>query len=150
MKKTAIYLVLILLALTGCKKYEEGPAISLRSKEARLCQEWKTDNYLQNGESYIFFVEQYWNINKDGTMEMTTIYDENDEATDTYSWRWVDNKESIEIQFSVEKKNHAFYPLKSTKTNEWIKLNIKKLKNENLVFETEIEGADYRIELIKK
>lgn len=50
MKKLTIYLSLLLIVATTCKKYEEGPAISLRSKENRLYQTWKGKEIYRNGE----------------------------------------------------------------------------------------------------
>ncbi len=54
MKRTTIHLVtgIFLLAATiaGCSKYEEGPAISLRSKKARVANNWKIDEQTQNGQ----------------------------------------------------------------------------------------------------
>lgn len=32
----------------GCKKYDEGPAFSLRSKKTRLIGEWEVTSYLEN------------------------------------------------------------------------------------------------------
>lgn len=37
-----------LMLLTECKKYPEGPSISLRSKKARITNIWKVSKYLEN------------------------------------------------------------------------------------------------------
>jgi len=44
-----ISLLLLCLLLTGCKKYEDGPWLSLRSKEHRILGEWAVDYFSING-----------------------------------------------------------------------------------------------------
>ncbi|HBS86743.1 MAG: hypothetical protein A2W91_11995 [Bacteroidetes bacterium GWF2_38_335] len=38
--KTSLLIIGIILIISACQKYEEGPKISLRSPEKRLCQSW--------------------------------------------------------------------------------------------------------------
>lgn len=38
-----------LLLLSGCKKYEEGPSLSLISKKERVANAWKLESYFENG-----------------------------------------------------------------------------------------------------
>lgn len=40
---------LTILLFTSCKKYEEGPALSLRSKKSRLANTWQRERKLVNG-----------------------------------------------------------------------------------------------------
>ena len=40
---------LIMPAFQGCKKYEEGPTISLASKKSRIANTWKVENTFING-----------------------------------------------------------------------------------------------------
>jgi hypothetical protein len=39
----------LITSANSCKKYEEGPTISLRSKTARVSNVWKIEKYLENG-----------------------------------------------------------------------------------------------------
>lgn len=48
-RKPVICLSLLLVLMGACKKYDEGPGISLRSKKARVSNTWKIQNYLENG-----------------------------------------------------------------------------------------------------
>lgn len=34
--------------ITGCKKYDDGPAFSLKTKKARLARTWRIDKYIDN------------------------------------------------------------------------------------------------------
>lgn len=151
MKKTAIYLVLILLVLTGCKKYEEGPAISLRSKEARLCQEWKLDKYLVNGEDFNYFEEQNWTFDKNGTLKVYINYGIYDEEAE-FEWKWTGDKEAIEIYSSTKSTNsfiQLIHDLKKIQQDDWITIEIKKLKFDEFVLERTENDETIRLEFVK-
>lgn len=47
--RTIIALSLIAMFIVGCKKYEEGPMFSFRSKEERLANTWKVQQWFENG-----------------------------------------------------------------------------------------------------
>ncbi|MCU0435650.1 MAG: hypothetical protein MUC87_19475 [Bacteroidia bacterium] len=51
MKQLAFLLLLLplLIGAPSCKKYPEGPAISLRTKTARVANEWEVEKSLRNG-----------------------------------------------------------------------------------------------------
>lgn len=45
----ALGLLMLGFGLNSCRKYEEGPNISFRSKEARVTNNWKIESALVNG-----------------------------------------------------------------------------------------------------
>ena len=139
MKNTVLIILALFMGFASCKKDEE--VVPEVNKDDLLCQEWKTENYLLNGESYIFFVEQFWTFSTNYKMEMTTVYEDNEEYTVSYTWRWVDEMNSIEILTDDVNK--------SPFGEDWVKLNIIELNNGELILESEVEGGSYRIELIK-
>jgi hypothetical protein len=47
--KLMLAALIIVLIMPACKKYEEGPTISFRSKTARLVNKWKVEKAIQNG-----------------------------------------------------------------------------------------------------
>lgn len=68
-----ISVVLLLLAcmalpaLQGCKKYPDGPALSLRSRSERVANTWKVENYKINDNDYTSLVAGYTEtFSKDG------------------------------------------------------------------------------------
>lgn len=97
--KTVKFLSLALLAMTfvlgSCSKYEEGPALSLRTKKARVANTWQADKYVSedgteteaNDESTIeyekdgtftvksgaFSFEGTWEFNSDKTGIITSL-----------------------------------------------------------------------------
>ena len=55
-KKKFLWWVLMIIFIAplyqSCKKYDEGPALSLRSKKARLAGKWEVIKYLKNQGNY--------------------------------------------------------------------------------------------------
>jgi hypothetical protein len=61
-KKFAALIILSGLMFAGiqsCKKYEEGPLISLVSRTERVANTWIVDNYKLNGTDYTSLVSGY-------------------------------------------------------------------------------------------
>jgi hypothetical protein len=69
-----VVLLAIGLGMNSCKKYDEGPMISLRSKNARMANEWVIDKVMTNGVdvSFNFSDDFLWNIKDDGTYILTS------------------------------------------------------------------------------
>ncbi|MDI6833215.1 MAG: hypothetical protein QMD02_05130 [Bacteroidales bacterium] len=94
--KNLILISAVMLIFTGCK-YEEGPNVSLRSKEERLCNEWKIDEKLTNGvENTLTETELQTTVEfkKGGEYSITVpilgVY-----VVFSGTWEFFDNKEKI-------------------------------------------------------
>ena len=127
--KTIKVLSLAMLALvfvmgSACK-YEEGPALSLRTKKARISGEWKIDKaFDENGEEV-----ELDEFSKASTQEFTkdndyTVRIEGDEFLEG-TWEFSDDKEKVIIKFEF---------FGETQTNE---IRILRLKNNELWLEGE-------------
>ena len=107
-----------IITLQSCKKYDDGPGLSLRSKKARLAGEWEltggdwaTSLDLLGYDSW----EVIYEFSKDGDFEVNVSFTETYEiysypggysdttVTDSYKdkgeWDWGRDKESIEIDW---------------------------------------------------
>lgn len=79
--------------LTGCKKYEKGPSLSLHSKTARLANTWQVESYTLNGTDYtsiltnVDYTEIY---DKDGDYSYTTSA-----GSESGHWTFQSHKEQI-------------------------------------------------------
>ncbi len=155
MRKLPIYLIVLLLIIGACKKYEEGPLISLRSKEKRLCQEWKMKKLMINGnvEPDDDIAYYYWDIDKNGTINAKLAYvDWPGEETMTFKWEWMDNKTGIKITEGYEEKGsvNQFYKLfknnSATNEDEVIECEIMRLTYDELIIEFDDYDEDARIE----
>ena len=103
MKKIGILSIAALLmggiALTSCKKYEEGPALSLLTKKARVAGTWEVESYWENGvdktSDYRAGVSsETYTYDKDGsyTIALTTIIGQ---INDAGTWEFINDKEDI-------------------------------------------------------
>lgn len=124
MKKTllAVIVLLSIIVIPSCKKGEDDPFISLRSRDARVTAKWKLVDYqrqynyynsisstetlngsilivTENGDSYSYSYSQELEINSDGTYKESTVID-GDVATESSIWYWLnttDDKTSISL-----------------------------------------------------
>ncbi|MDP1803114.1 MAG: DUF5004 domain-containing protein [Bacteroidota bacterium] len=69
---TYFFILALVLSVTFCKKYPEGPSFSLRSKSERLSNLWKIQQLIYNGADSTAFAKKYLfnnyrlDINKNG------------------------------------------------------------------------------------
>jgi hypothetical protein len=73
MKNKIKYLAFIIIAglmtfgVQSCEKYADGPYVSLRSREARIANIWKVENYKKNDNDYTSLLSDYTEtFTKDG------------------------------------------------------------------------------------
>ncbi len=99
LKIALVTLIIGSVSFASCKKYEDGPAISLIPKKARLANTWAVEKYLENGvdktSDYRQFVtSESFIIDKSGTWTMseTTILGN---FSDAGSWELINSKEDL-------------------------------------------------------
>jgi hypothetical protein len=83
------------LTLQSCSTYEDGPAISLKTKNSRLTGEWKL---VDAGVLDLSDIDIEFEFEKDGDFKMTMSYAyDNYEYSYSYKgdWEWVSGKESV-------------------------------------------------------
>jgi hypothetical protein len=56
-RKNLLLILLLIFAFTACKKYDEGPAFSLRSKKARVVGKWVTEMWLVNKYEQVMMLD---------------------------------------------------------------------------------------------
>jgi len=141
--------IISLLIFDGCKKGSQDPAISLRSRNSRICGQWqlasvdgKTLNsnyattYSFSGTDYTVTTPNYtttyksydlqMKISKDNTIQITEVYSSlsgtSYSTTLNLYWNWID----------CEKKTMIYLPLTSfaiSNSREWdlVKLSHKQI-----------------------
>ena len=113
---------------SSCKKYEDGPALSLRTKKSRLTGEWEVvriGNQAFPYDGYTLEME----FDKDGDMEFKYSY-----ASYSYSyqgdWEFSGDKEELEITFD----------------NQVTDFEILRLTNKELWLEEPNSNQEWRLE----
>lgn len=106
MKKTAslaicaLFVSVSMVTVVGCKKYEDGPAISFRSKQHRVVNTWALETYFQDGvdKTSELTVTNYTEIyNEDGSCKRTFNDASGDFVDQPGTWAFSDDKAKINI-----------------------------------------------------
>ncbi|MDD2413159.1 MAG: hypothetical protein RBS19_11825 [Bacteroidales bacterium] len=130
-----VALIVASIAFSGCKKYEEGPSLSLRTKTARITGEWKIVKQLYNGVEVALDAEDksmIMDIQKDGIFIMKNSY-----GNFSGNWEFNSDKTKLIISFSI---------LGQTSRSE---ATILRLTNKELFTEEVKDGNKTRTELEK-
>lgn len=128
--KTIKILSLAMLAMvfvmgSACK-YEEGPALSLRTKTARLTGTWKVEKWVSsNGTESTpdSNDNSTWTLDKDNNVTIKTeIFGQT--ATIDGTWDWINSKEGIRVtldfgSFGSDTEDYTILRLKNDEL--WIK-----------------------------
>ena len=135
MKKLLALLVVIFLmtGMNSCKKYEDGPLLSLRSKTSRIVNEWVIDKVMSKGvDNTGNYPEDYLlTINKDLTYSWVS-----NGITQEGTWAFDDKKENILFT--------------QTSTGMESKYIIRRLKNKELTLDHEVNTETYTFYLVQK
>jgi len=119
MKKHLITLFSLLVLFsffmfTGCKNYDEGPGITLRSKQNRLVNEWKLSAMLYEGLE-IGTPNRTFQVNKDGTFRLTTSG-----VIQNGKWLFSKSKSSLFMEMNDTDVYYTYYILKLRSNELWI------------------------------
>lgn len=127
--RTLALLFVMAVAFTGCKKYEEGPKLSLRTKKARLCHEWKVTNINVNGVDVtpITAFDIKLDIEKNGSYKLSISG-----LTDEGKWELGEDKDDIYMTSNVAGSVEQAY-------------RILKLENKEIWFRSTAPNGDKTI-----
>ncbi|MEP7265627.1 MAG: hypothetical protein ABI772_14070 [Bacteroidota bacterium] len=145
-----ILLFILLIPLHGCKKYEEGPLISFRSKDKRLNGIWRLEHlYINNIDSITAVSSQYCNgdlyiyyqskQHNEGHWETVVDY-QNCKKCYGY-WGLSHNKKNIYIEHMISDSCtfRSVGPYLATDHDEW---EIRKLTMDQLWLSTVYKGQN--------
>lgn len=126
MRTAAILLLIVFAGLASCKKYEDGPGLSLRTKKARLSNQWSVKEYYEDHEDktsdYRSIIEQEMlEIRKDGTYS----YNETSNwpwgiPADEGKWEWKDDKESVTLTSTPHDNRIEYRILRLKEMELWV------------------------------
>ncbi len=116
--KTTILLLLfgiIFSNLTSCKKYPDGPTISLRSRKERISNNWKVENYKINGSDFTSIVTNYKEtFTKEGNYSYSW-----DLLNGSGTWKLQNNDEEIKLTGSESQTSRTLFILKLEEDSFW-------------------------------
>ncbi len=120
MKRNLLIALLIgVVTISGCGKYEDGPGFTLLTKKMRVTGEWKQVKELYN-EVEMETSVRTWNILKNSEIEWKETFND-EEIISTYSWMFSVKKENFLIDRGGETPDE-YIILKLTNKEFWVKL----------------------------
>ncbi|GAB4300572.1 MAG: hypothetical protein Kow0068_23790 [Marinilabiliales bacterium] len=153
--KLSLYFLIIILCFASCKKYEEGPCISLRSKDNRINATWDVDKIIINGIdsiNYLNIIVSVFDIRSKDNKCIIYFYDKinNNYLPMKGNWQWYNEKKQIIMQFynqdDLNYHDNIYYdvsvgPIKSYNT---VTFSIIKLKKNDCILETNFNNKTYK------
>ncbi|TND09097.1 MAG: hypothetical protein FD123_1500 [Bacteroidetes bacterium] len=143
MKPVMIALFALAALHTGCKKYEEGPSLSLRSKKARVANQWKVGAYYKNGADMTSdyrtgTASELMEFTKDGKYTFTATYTPafgGGTSTDNGTWEFIHDKEELRTVSAVN-------------ASDVDTIHITRLKNQEFWHSFKLGADEYEIQMI--
>lgn len=116
--KNIFSIILIIgTSLTGCKKYEDGPALSLRSKTARVANTWKVESYTINGfdnTSSLTSINYTETYDKDGNYSYNSSL-----GSGSGKWEFQSDKEQIKRSGVAGQSTETLFILRLKEKEFW-------------------------------
>jgi hypothetical protein len=129
--KFLLIALVIAIVLPSCKKYEEGPAVSLRSKKARLVYTWQVVQVLKDGVD----ITTSYQTNRPN---LVVEFKENGDLTQTYT----NPNDSTVVATSKWEFNKGKSGVNITAYGVTVLATILKLKNDELWTKTSLTNIE--------
>lgn len=124
--------VLLITCATSCKKYEDGPALSLRTKKSRFANEWKYQQIIAPNGSNI--TASGANVTFEFTKDGNAIITQGTSSV-TGTWQFASDKDNVVV--TTGSSGNAFT------------MHITRLKEKELWYTIENNGT-YQYRMIPK
>lgn len=155
--KLSFLALIVILVLTECGKYDEGPLISFHSRQKRIEGLWKVDKFIVEGtDSTTFFTQLFG--------------DKIDIPTDEYKWEMPEGNNTLRmggtwewhtlkyyVMWNVdyayynnvyfETDTISVYGMGPFATNKSIKWEIERISSKELFLSTMWDNHEYRLEM---
>jgi len=129
---TLLMVAIVIFSATACKKYEDGPVISLASRTSRVANDWKIGEAFDNGNNVTSSFTQYdLNLTTGGSATLTANYSllgVEINFVSTGTWKFGSNQEQIVFDYDNDIAD-AVYRILRLKENElWLSQDGKSLE----------------------
>lgn len=115
----------VMLSTASCSKYEEGPAISLRSKKARVANTWKIESAYRNGNDVTADYDQYQlQMTTNGDAKLVALYTSGNftvEYETDGTWKFSDDKETLVLDFNNDDADTRYQILRLKEKELWLR-----------------------------
>lgn len=138
-----ICLSIIAIVLPACRKYEEGPLLSIRSREKRVENAWKAQTVTRNGYDITLRYDFYHIDFKSGGGFSQKAKDSQTgiEAEDSRP-KWALASNDLQIRLT--------YSNKLGKDSVYLFMDVKRIANDNLRLSYVLDGDSYTLNLVPR
>jgi hypothetical protein len=102
---------------SSCKKYDDGPALSLKTKKARVANEWKYDQVLSSNGTNITssYANQSIEFKRDGTYITSS-----GTSSGTGTWIFASDKEDIVLTENDGGDSYTWHMMRLKEKELWV------------------------------
>ena len=111
-KKLLFLAICFIIAFSGCKKYDQGPIISILTKKSRVINVWKIERTITNGQYQAGGDNYFIEFKKEGKAECTVVIGSTSIVTEGI-WTFDEKKESLLVTFGTNTATHKILKLKA-------------------------------------
>lgn len=111
--------------MTSCKKYDDGPTISLRSRSERVANNWRVDGATDNGNDVTNSFQRYEvSFTKGGDATLVAHYSfigiDYDYST-SGTWSFESSDEKIRVDYQNDAADATYLILRLKEKELWLK-----------------------------
>lgn len=123
--KTPLALAAVALLAMGCKKYDDGPGISLVPRTERVANTWVIERATADGDDVTSSYDQYvLSLTTDGAATLDAEYtvfgvDVSTETTGT--WAFANDQEQLVLDFEEDLADGTYIINRLTQTELWLR-----------------------------
>jgi hypothetical protein len=111
----AVLSLFLVTSLESCKKYDDGPMISFRSRAERVANNWKVDSYNVNDNNQTSLLADYKeSYTKEGNYSYTWGI-----LAGTGTWSFQNKDKEILLLGSSNQEDHVLFILKLEEESFW-------------------------------
>ncbi len=117
-----VWCCLFMGIMQSCKKYDEGPAISLRSKKARVVNVWKFEKVTEDGTDVTNdYKYSTWEFKEDGKY-IFSIKDPSSSLSFSMNGTWEFNNDKTKIIIIMDGEKSEAEIIKLKEKSMWLRL----------------------------
>ncbi len=109
----------------GCKKYDDGPTFSLRSREERISNTWRIDRAMNGSDDVTSAFDQYeLRLTKDHDASLTatyTLFGTDFSFTTSGTWSFENKDEDLRLDFEDGDADETYQILRLKETELWLR-----------------------------
>lgn len=143
--KKLVFCFSVMMLFFGCKKYPDGPLLSLRTKEHRMVGNWDVEYFSVNGydsTEYLRsqpFYGKYQFRKGDYSSGDFIFKNSSNSYTASGSWIFTNNKKYLALALTTPVPTNHIGPYAA----EYVSWEIRKLKENELWLKTTYNGKEY-------